>query len=290
MNFTLDMKIKDVIRLNPKTADLMRDMGMHCLGCPSAANESIGGAARMHGIGAIELLKALNDLEMGEMSPDTLSDAMPEGAILQADRATYAVVPHIPAGICTPDVLRKIADVADRYGSTALKLTSAQRIAIVGLNKEDVPKVWADLGMPPGHAAGLCVRSIKVCPGSTFCKRGVKDAVALGLELDKRYHGLELPAKFKLAVAGCANKCTDAANVDLGFMGMQYGFHAYVGGHGGVKPRPADLLAESLSQEQALNVADKVISYFKAMGRPEERIGRMVERMGLDQFKRAVLG
>jgi hybrid cluster-associated redox disulfide protein len=290
MKFTAESKIKDIISTNPKTADLMRDMGMHCLGCPSASNESVSGAARMHGMETSKLLQALNELEVGEMSQDTLADTMPKGAILQGDRVTYAVVPHIPAGICSPDLLRKIADVAEKYESAALKLTSAHRIAIVGLKKDDVAKVWADLGMEPGHAAGACVRSIKVCPGTTFCKRGLQDSVTLGLELDKRYHGVELPTKFKLSVSGCANKCTDTANVDLGFMGTQNGFHAYVGGNGGVKPRLADLLAQNLSAEQALELAEKVVRFFKLMGRTDERIGKMIDRMGLEQFKQAVLG
>lgn len=289
MNFTADMKIKDVIGRNPKSADLMLEMGMHCLGCPSAANESVAGAARMHGMELNKLLTALNELELGAMSADTAALAQPKGAILQADRETFAVVPHIPAGVCTPDVLRKIADVAEKYQAAALKITSAQRIAIVGLKQGDVEKVWADLGMHPGHAAGLCVRSIKVCPGTAFCKRGLQDAVSLGLELDKRYHGVELPAKFKIAVSGCANKCTDAASVDLGFMGTATGFHVYAGGNGGVKPRAADLLAENVSPVQTLEIAEKVISYFKTMGRLDERIGRMIDRMGLESFKQAVL-
>ncbi len=289
MNFTADMKIKDVIGRNPKSADLMRDMGMHCLGCPSAANESIAGAARMHGLELERLLTSLNELEAGEMSAATAASTQPEGAILQADRATFAVVPHIPAGVCTPDTLRKIAEVAEKYQAAALKITSAQRIAIVGLKQGDVEKVWADLGMDPGHAAGLCVRSIKVCPGTTFCKRGLQDAVSLGLELDKRYHGVELPAKFKIAVSGCANKCTDAASVDLGFMGTASGFHVYVGGNGGVKPRAADLLAENVTAGEALEIAGKVIEYFKTMGRLDERIGRMIDRIGLENFKQAVL-
>jgi len=289
MNFSADMKIQDVINRNPKTADIMREMGMHCLGCISASNESIAGAARMHALDLEQLLNALNNLEYGEMSAETIATSQPEGAILQADRATYAVVPHIPAGICTPDLLHKIADVAEKYKSAALKITSAQRIAIVGLQKDDIAQVWEDLGMSPGHAAGLCVRSVKVCPGTTFCKRGVQDSVTLGLELDKRYHGVELPAKFKISVSGCVNKCTDAANVDLGFMGTAKGFHVYVGGNGGVKPRQADLLADNVSAVRALELADKVINHFKVLGRSDERLGKMLDRTGLESFKQAIL-
>ncbi len=56
-------------------------------------------------------------------------DILEKGAILQRDKETFAVAPHIPGGITSPNQLRKIADVAEKYNAQALKLTSAQRIA-----------------------------------------------------------------------------------------------------------------------------------------------------------------
>ncbi|MHC4126321.1 MAG: NAD(P)/FAD-dependent oxidoreductase, partial [Planctomycetota bacterium] len=65
------------------------------------------------------------------------------GVIIQRDKKTYAVAPHIPCGVVTSEILRKIADVADKYNAAALKITSAARIAIVGLNEEDIDDIWA---------------------------------------------------------------------------------------------------------------------------------------------------
>ena len=108
-------------------------------------------------------------------------DMLEKGAIVQRDRNTYAVAPHIPGGIILdPDVLHKIADVAKKYQAQALKLTMAQRIAIVGIKEEDIDKVWEELGMDKGHAIGLCVRSVKICPATHFCKRAQQDGVTLG--------------------------------------------------------------------------------------------------------------
>jgi len=101
------------------------------------------------------------------------------------------------------NIVRKIADVAEKYKAKALKLTSAQRIAIVGLEEKDLDNAWADLGLKPGVAIGLCVRSIKFCPGTTFCKRGKMDLVGMGMQLDEKYHGMTLPSKFKIGVSGC---------------------------------------------------------------------------------------
>ncbi len=211
-----------------------------------------------------------------------------KGVILQRDKETYAVAPHIPCGVVTPDTLRKIADVADKYGAAALKITSAARIAIVGLKEEDIDAVWADLGMSPGAAVGLCVRSLKVCPGTTFCKRGKQDSLAIGMKLDELYHGMELPGKLKMGVSGCVNQCAETGFKDIGLVGKPGGWSVFVGGSGGVVPRIADLLVADLSDDEVLAMVAKVVDYFKAAAKAKDRIGRMIDRLGLDAFKEAV--
>jgi len=213
-----------------------------------------------------------------------------KGVILQRDKQSFAVAPHIPCGVVKPETLRKLADVAEKYGAAALKITSAARIAIVGLKEEDVDNVWSDLGMKAGAAVGLCVRSVKACPGTTFCKRGIQDSLGLGLKLDEKYHGLELPAKFKLGVSGCANQCAETCIKDIGLVGLPKGWKVLVGGKGGGRPRLAQELAKDLSTEEAIALVDKIIEYYKANGKTRRRLGTMIEKMGFDNFESAVLG
>jgi NAD(P)H-nitrite reductase large subunit len=213
-----------------------------------------------------------------------------KGVIIQRDKCTYAVAPHIPCGVVQPMTLRKLADAAEKYGAAALKVTSAARIAIVGLKEEDVDSVWSELGMKPGAAVGLCVRSVKACPGTTFCKRGIQDSLSLGLKLDEKYHGLELPAKFKIGVSGCPNQCAETCIKDIGLVGLPKGWKILVGGNGGAKPRLSQELAKDLSTEQALELVDKIISYFKTSSKPHQRLGSMIEKMGFEEFKSAVCG
>ena len=175
-----------------------------------------------------------------------------KGVIIQRDKQTYAVAPHIPCGVVSPDTLRKLADTAQKYQAAALKITSAARIAVVGLAEEDVDNVWKDLGMSPGAAVGLCVRSVKACPGTTFCKRGMQDSLSVGMKLDEKYHGMELPGKLKIGVSGCPNQCAETCIKDIGFVGMPKGWKLFVGGNGGGKPRLSREIARDLSTEQAL--------------------------------------
>lgn len=218
------------------------------------------------------------------------TDKLEKGAILQRDKKTYAIAPHIPGGIILDfNMLRKIADVAEKYGAQALKLTSAQRIAIVGLEEEKLDEVWEELGMPRGHALGLCVRSVKICPAMHFCRMAQQDAVTLGLELDKKYHGAVLPSKFKIGVSGCMNSCSESAVKDLGIIGTPKGYTVMIGGNAGAKPRLGDVVAEGVSPETVMALADKVIAYYQENANKYERLGRMIDRIGIEKIKQDIL-
>lgn len=215
-------------------------------------------------------------------------DILEKGAIVQRDKETYAVAPHVPGGIIDPAGLRRIADVAERYGAKALKITSAQRIAIVGIRPEDIDDVWRDLGMKPGAAIGLCVRSVKICPGTTFCKRGQQDSVSLGLKLDELYHGMQLPWKFKIGVSGCANSCAEPAVKDIGLIGTSKGWRLLVGGSSGIRPRIGHTLAENLSDEEALRLVDRIIGFYRDHAK-KQRLGEFIEEIGYERFRQEVL-
>ena len=186
-----------------------------------------------------------------------------KGAIIQRDKETYAIAPHIPCGVVTPALLRKLADVAEKYNAQALKITGATRIAIVGIKEEDIDKVWEELDMKPGAAVGMCVRSIRACPGTTFCRLGQQDALGMGMKLDEIYHGMELPGKLKISVSGCNLNCAESWVRDVGLFGKPKGWTLLVGGNVGAKPRIADELLTDLSDEQALQAIEKVIAFYR---------------------------
>jgi NAD(P)H-nitrite reductase large subunit len=222
------------------------------------------------------------------MVEEKKKDLLDKGAIVQRDYETYAIAPHIAGGICEPSTLRRIADVAEKYNAKALKLTSAQRIAIVGIAESDIENAWRDLDIPPGSAIGLCVRSVKFCPGITFCKRGKQDSVKLGMEFDRRYHGMELPSKFKIGVSGCVNSCAESWIKDLGFIGMPKGWKVVVGGSAGAAPAIAEVLAENLNDDEAINFADRIINYYKNCD-TKKRLGRYIKERGFEEFKKEVV-
>jgi len=208
-----------------------------------------------------------------------------KGAIPQKDNETYAIAPHIPCGIVTPELLRKIADVSEKYNAHAIKITGAARMTIVGLKEEDIDSAWEDLSLDKGAAVGMCIRSIRACPGTTFCKLGKQDALGIGMKLDEKYHAYELPGKFKMAVSGCKLSCSESWVRDIGLIGFPEGWTLVIGGNVGMIPRIAKEVATGLGDDQILDACDRIVEYYKDNAKKGERLGKMIERVGLNSFK-----
>ncbi|MDM7491493.1 nitrite reductase large subunit NirB [Rhodococcus sp. CSLK01-03] len=206
-------------------------------------------------------------------------------ANIQRD-GTFSVVPQMKGGVTTPAQLRRIADVADKYDVPMVKVTGGQRIDLLGIRKEDLPKVWADLDMPSGYAYGKSFRTVKTCVGSDFCRFGLGDSTALGIALEERFQGLETPAKLKLAVAGCPRNCSEALCKDFGVVAVGDGrWEIYVGGAAGAHIRKGDLLAGPVSGDDVLALAGRFIQYYRENAGWLERTYDFVPRIGIDRLQ-----
>lgn len=211
------------------------------------------------------------------------------GAILQRDKETYAIVPRTPCGMLSADVLEKVAEVVRKYEIPVTKITSGQRLALVGLKKEDIEPAWQELQTGIGRASELCLHYVQACPGTAVCKFGQQDSLGLGMEMEERFMGHDMPAKTKIGVSGCPFCCGESYVRCLGLIGKNAGWIVTFGGNSGGKPRIGDVIAEDVSKDEAVELVDKLIQYYKDNGKKKERAARFVERVGIESIKEAVL-
>ncbi len=212
-------------------------------------------------------------------------------ANIQKD-GTYSVVPRIWGGVTTPAELRAIAEVAERYRVPTVKITGGQRIDLLGIKKEDLPKVWRDLGaagLVSGHAYGKALRTVKTCVGSEWCRFGVQDSTTLGIKIEKMTWGAWTPHKVKMAVSGCPRNCAEATIKDFGVVAVESGWELHVGGNGGVKVRVTDLLCKVRTMEEVLEYCAAYLQLYREEARYLERTAPWIERVGLDYVKRRVV-
>lgn len=212
-------------------------------------------------------------------------------ANMQRD-GSYSVVPRIPGGEITPQKLKVIAEVAAEF-NLYTKITGGQRIDMFGARLEQLPEIWkilVDAGFESGQAYGKSLRTVKSCVGSTWCRFGVQDSVAMAIRLELRYRGLRAPHKFKLGVSGCARECAEARSKDIGVIATEQGWNLYVGGNGGYQPAHAQLLAQDLDDETLIRYIDRYVMYYIRTADRLQRTARWQEELdgGLDHVREVV--
>jgi len=199
---------------------------------------------------------------------------------------TFSVIPRMRGGVTTPAELRRIADVAEKYAVRMVKVTGSQRIDLLGVKKEDLPHVWADLGMPSGQAYTKGVRMVKTCVGTEFCRFGTQDSTAAGIEMERRFEQLFTPHKVKMATVGCPRNCAEATVKDIGLVGQEGGWQVVVGGAAGKSVRKADLLTTVETTEAALEASALFFQYYREHANYLERTYDFVERIGIEKVRK----
>ena len=157
-----------------------------------------------------------------------------------------------------------LGQVAKKY-NLYTKITGGQRIDLFGARVQHLPAIWKELveaGFETGHAYGKALRTVKSCVGSTWCRYGVQDSVAMALYIENRYKGLRAPHKFKSAVSGCTRECAEAQSKDFGVIATENGWNLFVGGNGGMKPRHGDLFATDLDDETLIKYIDRFLMFY----------------------------
>jgi nitrite reductase (NADH) large subunit len=210
-------------------------------------------------------------------------------ANIQRD-GTFSVVPQMRGGVTTAAQLRRIADVADKYAVPMVKLTGGQRIDLLGIRKEDLPGVWADLDMPSGYAYGKSFRTVKTCVGQEFCRFGTGDSTKLGVDIETRMQGMESPAKMKLAVSGCPRNCAESLCKDVGIVAIEGGrWEIYVGGAAGAHIRKGDLLCTVDTADEAKTITGRFLQYYRESASWLERTYAWVPRVGIEHVRAVVV-
>ena len=143
------------------------------------------------------------------------------GFMRQKQKNNFSLRLACVGGALTAENLKKIAEVAEKYGDGYVHLTSRQGVEIPFIKLDDIDDVTADLakgGCRPG-VCGPRVRTVTACQGNAVCPSGNINSYDIAVKLNERYFGRELPHKFKFGVTGCQNNCLKAEENDVGIKG-----------------------------------------------------------------------
>lgn len=283
------------------------------------------------------------------MDDTDIKDLKKVGFMKQTQEGLFSVRLRVPVGNIDSTKLTRVAEAAEKYGKGYVHLSTRQGIEIPYVHEKDLKELQsflAEKGIQPG-SCGPRVRNIIACPGDIFCRYGILNSQDFGLEIDKKYFGMEFPHKFKVAVSGCPNSCAKPQENDVGFYAaikvrvnrdtcigcnicenvcpddavhvkkdkkavIDYGkctdcilcynacptnsieeeargWVALAGGKIGRHPQLAHEIKRYLSDDEVLNYIDNCIEVYSMKGHERERFGTMINRLGLEEFKKLVL-
>ncbi len=212
-------------------------------------------------------------------------------ANIQKD-GTYSVVPRMWGGMTTASELRAIADVVEKFNIPAVKCTGGQRIDMLGVKKEDLPAVWADLnkaGMVSGAAYAKGLRTVKTCVGTDWCRFGTQDSTGLGIKLEKFLWGSWTPAKLKLAVSGCPRNCAEATCKDIGVICIESGYDIHFAGAAGLDIQGTVVLGHADTEDETIEIIGALTQLYREQGRYLERVYKWAKRVGIDTVRKQIM-
>jgi len=225
---------------------------------------------------------------------------VPAGVYEQRENGTYMLRVRFPAGGATAAHLRRLGEVAAKFGNGLVHTTTRQEFQIHRVLLDDIiPAVrWlAEAGLSTKGGGGNTVRNITACVDSGVCRDEIFDVTPYAVATSERLLAdplsLQLPRKYKIAFAACDKDCSGATVHDVGFIARKQngveGFAVYVAGGMGGKSRLASLLHEFIPATETFVVAEAIKRVFDKNGdRKNKHLARLrflVEKIGLEKFR-----
>jgi dissimilatory sulfite reductase (desulfoviridin) alpha/beta subunit len=212
-----------------------------------------------------------------------------KGFFQQVEKDKFSLRLCMSGGTINTQQVRKAIEIAEKYGDSVIHLTSRQQIEIPfisDINVAKVQKVIADEGIST-FVGGPRVRTVLACLGASVCKFGQIETGELAREIHKIYFGQELPAKLKIAITGCQNNCVKVEANDIGIRGVNHGYLFYFGGCFGREIRIGKNIVPVLNDKKdVLKVIEAAVNFFKTNANKGERLGKLLERVGIEPFKK----
>lgn len=207
-------------------------------------------------------------------------------------------------GKITSKELMHIAQAAEKFGNGEVVFTTRLTVEIRGVHFNQIAPLCEFLeegGLSTG-GTGAKVRPVVSCKGTT-CQYGQYDTFALSEKIHERfyvgYHDVKLPHKFKIAVGGCKNNCVKPDLNDIGIIGVRTkneddiacpGYKVCIGGRWGKKTSLGQPLSKIfISEEEVLDMIEKIILFYKENGEEKERFADTIERIGFEEVEKQLL-
>ena len=205
----------------------------------------------------------------------------------------------VPPGDATADQMDAVADLADRYSQGELRVSHEQNLILADVRQSDLHAIWQRakaLGFATPNI-GL-MTNIIACPGGDFCSLANAKSIPVAQAIQERFDRLDYVhdiGELDLNISGCMNSCGHHHVGHIGILGVDKNgeewYQVSIGGAQGNNSALGKVIGPSFARADVPDVVEKLIEfYLEQRDSPEERFIDVVQRLGIEPFKRRVYG
>lgn len=202
-----------------------------------------------------------------------------------------------PPGDATAEQMDKIADLADRYSFSEIRVGHEQNLVLPHVAQSDLYALWQSL-----DNAGLAtpnvnlVSDIIACPGLDYCSLANTRSIPVAQELTRRFRDNALAqnlGRLHINISGCINACGHHHVGHIGLLGVEKNgeefYQITLGGKADEDARLGALLGPAVKYDDVVDVVEDIVAaYVELRERPDELFVDTVKRLGVEPFKERV--
>jgi len=248
---------------------------------------------------------------------ENLSDEVPSDSLIAGNTAfkawlTHNVQPHkvpgyaivnfaikstsVAPGDVTDVQMERIADFADQYSFSELRVTHEQNITLADVRQKDLFPLWQALVTAQLASPNLGLLTDMICcPGGDFCSLANAKSIPVAEAIQRRFDDLDYLhdlGEFHINISGCMNACGHHHVGNIGILGVdKKGAEFYqvsVGGSADSSAAIAQILGPSFAREHVPDVIETIVNLYVDERSEEETFLDTFHRIGIQKFKDAV--
>lgn len=193
--------------------------------------------------------------------------------------------------------MRLIADLAEKYGHSDLRISHEQNVILPHVHKSDLPTLHADLTQAGLGTANVGLLSdIIACPGMDYCALATARSIPVAQELATHFEALKLEHEIgplKIKISGCINACGHHHVGHIGILGLdRAGVENYqitLGGDGTEDAVIGEKTGPGFAYTEIIPAIERLLrAYLDLRTEPSETFLQAFKRVGMEPFKQAL--
>jgi sulfite reductase (NADPH) hemoprotein beta-component len=202
-------------------------------------------------------------------------------------------------GDASSDQMRLIADLAEKYGHSDLRISHEQNVILPHVHKSDLPTLHSALVKAGLGTANVGLLSdIIACPGMDYCALATARSIPVAQELATHFEALKLEHEIgplKIKISGCINACGHHHVGHIGILGLdRAGVENYqitLGGDGTEDAVIGEKTGPGFAYTEIVPAIERILrAYLGLRLEPSETFLMAFKRVGMAPFKAALYG